>query len=79
MTPPTTISSSLESSGDYVIPLLITDSRGNNTWGSSVLFQNNVLITNQHVIQPYMDDINNGQCVVKPQTTSLFTLGKKIK
>lgn len=64
---------------DYVIPLLITDSRGNNTWGSSVLFQNNVLITNQHVIQPYMDDINNGQCVVKPQTTSLFTLGKKDK
>lgn len=79
VTPPTTISSSLESSGDYVIPLLITDSRGNNTWGSSVLFQNNVLITNQHVIQPYMDDINNGQCVVKPQTTSLFTLGKKDK
>ena len=36
-----------------ILPLLITDSQGNSTWGTSIHYTRNILITNQHVIEPY--------------------------
>lgn len=60
-----------------ILPLLITDSQGNSTWGTSIHYTRNILITNQHVIEPYSSNTKKGICQIQLPTNQIIQLSSK--
>ncbi|KAG7665594.1 uncharacterized protein J8A68_000800 [[Candida] subhashii] len=46
---------------DSVLPMVVSDSKGNGTWGTCVYYNDSTLVTNHHVIQAY---IHGGRCQI---------------
>lgn len=67
-------------SSHSILPLLITDSKGNNSWGTSIHYIQNILITNQHVIEPYSSNNQRAMCQIPlDKTNQIINLTKKDK
>ncbi|RCK57725.1 hypothetical protein Cantr_06828 [Candida viswanathii] len=67
----TTLTTSITPQSSSILPLLITDAKGNTSWGTSIHYAPSILVTNNHVIQPYF---NHGTCQIYTSPTTSFHL-----
>lgn len=66
----------LSTQGKSVLPIVLTIANYKQTWGSCIMFNKEYLITNTHVLKPYISNSNRTECLIYLNDGNNITLSK---